>query len=99
MLKENEIKDAKALAHIHNALVYSISLRIIRVSIAKEGWAILQEEFQGTAQVRLIKLNNLRREFENLKMKDDESVKDYSSKVMEVVNQMKIYGDTIVDKK
>ena len=49
--------------------------------------------------MRLIKLNNLRREFENLKMKDGESVKDYSSKVMEVVNQMKIYGDTILDQR
>ena len=99
MLKENEIKDAKTLAHIHYALVDSISPRIIRVSTAKEGWAVLQEEFQETAQVRLIKLNNLRREFENLKMKDGESVKDYSSKVMEVVNQMKIYGDTILDQR
>ena len=99
MLKENEIKDAKALAHIHNALIDSISPRIIRVLTVKNGWAILQEEFQGTAQVRLIKLNNLRREFENLKMKDGESVKDYTSKVMEVVNQMKIYGDTILDQR
>ena len=32
-------------------------------------------------------------------MKDGESVKDYSSKVMEVVNQMKIYGDTILDQR
>ena len=49
--------------------------------------------------MRLIKLNNLRREFENLKIKHGESVKDYSSKVMEVVNQMKIYGDTILDQR
>ena len=32
-------------------------------------------------------------------MKDGESVKDYSSKVIEVVYQMKIYSDTILDQR
>ena len=32
-------------------------------------------------------------------MKDGESMKDDSSKVMKVVNQMKIYGDIILDQR
>lgn len=30
-------------------------------------------------------------------MKDSESLKDYYSKIMELLNQLKIYGETITD--
>jgi hypothetical protein len=46
---------------------------------AKEAWAILQEEFQGDKKVRDIKLQTLRRDFENMRMKENKSAKDYSS--------------------
>ncbi|KAK2993966.1 hypothetical protein RJ640_000564 [Escallonia rubra] len=38
----------------------------------KEAWDILQKEFQGNAKVTSIKLQSLRRQLENLKMKDFE---------------------------
>jgi hypothetical protein len=50
---------------------------------------ILQEEFQGDKKVRAIKLQTLRRDFENMKMKENESVKDYSTRFLELLNQMK----------
>ena len=37
--------------------------------------------------------------FENLKKKDNEIVKEYYSKMKEVVNQMKSYDDPIIDQK
>ncbi|KAL6321724.1 hypothetical protein AAG906_031237 [Vitis piasezkii] len=44
--------------------------------------------------VKTVKLLTLKREFELMKMKDNESVKDYSSKLMDVVNQMRILSET-----
>ncbi|TXG57334.1 hypothetical protein EZV62_018647 [Acer yangbiense] len=41
----------------------------------------------------------LNREFEMLKMKESESVKDYSSKLLGLVNQMRLYGETVEDYK
>ena len=34
-----------------------------------------------------------------LRMKENESIKDYSSKLMELVNQMRLYGEVMEDHK
>ncbi|XP_062074885.1 uncharacterized protein LOC133778885 [Humulus lupulus] len=60
---------------------------------------MLQEEFQGTVKVRIVKLQMLRRDFENLKMRDNETAKDYYSRIREIVNKMGAYGEIISDKK
>ena len=39
------------------------------------------------------------RDFDNLTMKETESVKDFNSRVAEIVNQIKSYGDTIQEQK
>ena len=98
-LEEERMKDAKALYLIQNAVKDTIFPRIMRANTAKEAWEILQQEFQGDSKVRSIKLQSLRRDFENLKMKDNELVKDYFSRIIEIVNQMKSYGEEISDEK
>ncbi|XP_021758678.1 uncharacterized protein LOC110723641 [Chenopodium quinoa] len=98
-LEEERMKDAKALYLIQNAVKYTIFPRIMRANTAKEAWEILQQEFQGDSKVRSIKLQSLRRDFENLKMKDNELVKNYFSRVIEIVNQMKSYGEEISNEK
>ena len=42
---------------------------------------------------------NFRSVFENMKTKDNKSIKHYSSRFTELVNRMKIYGEDISDKK
>jgi hypothetical protein len=46
----------------------------------------LQEAYQGNDQVKVIKLQTLKREFENLKMQEAENVSDYCVRVKDVVN-------------
>ncbi|XP_074363066.1 uncharacterized protein LOC141704626 [Apium graveolens] len=98
-LKETKKKDAKALFFIQQAISESLFPRIMRVTMTKEAWEVLQEEFQGNSKVRSIKLQSLRRDFENLKMNESESLKDYYSKINEIVNQMALYGEVVTDKK
>ena len=43
-----------------------------------------------------VKLQGLRQSFENLLIKSDEGVQSYISRVMELVNQMRGLGDTIL---
>ncbi|XP_022883653.1 uncharacterized protein LOC111400471 [Olea europaea var. sylvestris] len=64
---------------------------IIAATTAKKVWDLLQ----GTERVRTMKLQMLRREFEMLKMTEEHSIKEYSSKLIEVVNQMKLHGEKI----
>ena len=59
----------------------------------------MEKEYRGTTKVRSIKLQTLRRDFDNIKMHDKESLSDYFSRVVELVNQMKTYGEAISDQK
>ena len=93
--RENVTKDAKTKFLLQLAMSNAIFQKIMNVSTAKEAWKILQDEFQGSDKVRQIKLQTLRRDFENLKMKNSETVEEYSYRISHVVNQMKIYGDNI----
>ncbi|XP_017634775.1 uncharacterized protein LOC108476910 [Gossypium arboreum] len=66
-------------------------------------WDRLKEEFQGTERTRQQQLLNLRRDFENLKMKEEETIKQYSDRIMVVVNSIRLLGEqfneaTIVEK-
>ncbi|XP_076896347.1 uncharacterized protein LOC143549305 [Bidens hawaiensis] len=54
-------------------------------------------EFQGDSQVKGVKLQGLRRDFENLSMKDNELVGDYFSRVMAIVSQKRAFGETVSD--
>ena len=98
-ISDDEMKDARALSHIINCVSDTIFPKIMRASTAKEAWSLLQEEFHGDKKIRNIRLNTLRSQYDNLKMKEDEDIKGYTSRFMEVVNQMKIYGEEIPDAK
>ncbi|XP_058732707.1 uncharacterized protein LOC131604272 [Vicia villosa] len=98
-LKKNKQKNSKALFTLQQAVTDAIFPRIMGAKSAKDAWNTLKEEFQGSDKVRAVKLQSLRRDFELLKMKDIETVKDYYSKVKEIVNQMRAFGDDILDKK
>lgn len=59
----------------------------------------MQEEFHGIEKVRSSKLQTLRRELENLSMQDYETELGYYSRIKEIVNKFRVYGENIRDKK
>ncbi|XP_076933304.1 uncharacterized protein LOC143599174 [Bidens hawaiensis] len=78
-------KDAHAMAIIQQAVNDQLISRIAGASTAKETWDILKMEFQGEDQVKAVKLQGLRKDFENLSKKDGELVGDYFSRVMAII--------------
>ncbi|KAJ0653431.1 putative RNA-directed DNA polymerase [Helianthus annuus] len=96
-LKAAVKKDAHAMAIIQQAVHDQLFSRIAGATSAKETWDILRMEFQGDEKVKAVKLQGLRREFENLFMKEDELVGDYFSRVMAIVSQKRSYGETVSD--
>ncbi|KAK2990949.1 hypothetical protein RJ640_013976 [Escallonia rubra] len=94
-LDEKRQKDASALSLIQKNVTDPIFPRIMRVESAKEAWETLRNEFQSDDKVRAIKLQSLRKDLENMKMKEDETLKDYSSRFLELINQMKTHGEDI----
>ena len=62
-------------------------------------WNILETTYQGTSKFKIAKLQTLRRDFENLCMKDSDSIDQFLNQVMNVVNQIRSYGDDFTDQK
>ena len=70
LLKENKKKDAKALFIIQQAVEEAIFPKVVAATSSKQAWDNLQSTYQGVEKVKTSKLQNLRRDFENLQMKD-----------------------------
>uniref|UniRef100_A0A3Q7IF84 Uncharacterized protein n=1 Tax=Solanum lycopersicum TaxID=4081 RepID=A0A3Q7IF84_SOLLC len=85
-------KSLRALTCIHSSLMDLMSTRIMTCQTTKEAWDKLKEEIEGRIRVKSVRHLGLKREFEILKMKDSDSAKEYSSKLMEIVNQIRILG-------
>jgi hypothetical protein len=92
-LKESRRKDAKALSLIKAAMTETVFPKIAAENYAKEAWDILETNFKGTDKICTIKLQNIRSEFKNLQMKENESVADFSSRTSNVINQLKSNGE------
>lgn len=90
---EEILKKFKALSTIHLAMSDAMFTRIMACIIAKEAWDKLRKESQGSARTRQMQVLNFRREFEILKMKDSEFVKEFSDRILKVMNQIRIFGE------
>ncbi|KAM1191390.1 hypothetical protein ACFX2G_012094 [Malus domestica] len=94
-LKENIVKDAKALGIIQGAVLDEIFPRISILKTAKEAWDILKQEFIRDKQVRSVKLQSLRRDFEYTRMEEHEAFFVYLVRLFDLITHMKSYGEDI----
>ena len=90
-LKENIKKDNKALGLIQQDLDDVILSNVLDAKYLRKVWDTLESRYHGVAKVKNIKLQNFRRYFENLKMKDSETVDAFMTHVMSIVNQSRQY--------
>ncbi|XP_050231899.1 uncharacterized protein LOC126680763 [Mercurialis annua] len=97
--EEEAARKDRALTCIYSALSDAIFTSIMDCDTPKKAWDKLQSEFEGNERVKVVKLLNLKRRFEMLRMGDNESVRDYSNKVMEIVNQVRLLGEKFEDYK
>lgn len=85
---EEKAKKFKAKSVIQNSVSDSIFSRIMACKTAKEAWERLKEEFQGSQRTIQMQLSNLRRQFEGLKMQEDETITKYSDRISLIVNKI-----------
>ena len=62
-------------------------------------WDKLQGEFEGSNRVKTIRFLALKMEFELMKMKDGEIVKNYTDRLIDIVNQMKLLDKVFENQK
>ncbi|KAL0325502.1 UNVERIFIED_CONTAM: hypothetical protein Sradi_5119500 [Sesamum radiatum] len=70
--------------------------KITNESKAKNAWDFLKNSEVGCEKVKKVRLQTLRAEFESLLMKENESLTDYFTRVLVVVNQMKQLGEKLM---
>ena len=96
-LQNTRKKDQKALTIIHQAIDDNNFEKISGATTAYQAWQILENTYKGVDRVKKVRLQKLRGDYESLHMKESESVSDYTSRLLAVVNEMKRFGETISD--
>ena len=89
----------KAKTCNHLAISKAILTRIMVCDNAKQIWDALREEFQGNDKIKQMKVFNLIRKFELLRMKETKIIKEYSKRILNVVNKIKLMGKELLDKR
>ncbi|XP_074352785.1 uncharacterized protein LOC141691935 [Apium graveolens] len=90
-------QDQQDLSIIHMGLDADMFEKVASTTKSKEAWEILQNNFKGVDKVKKVRLQTLRGEFESLHMKETESVPDYFTRVSSTINQMKNYGEKLIE--
>ncbi|XP_017974472.1 PREDICTED: uncharacterized protein LOC108661553 [Theobroma cacao] len=96
---EDVAKRFKVLSCIHSTISDSIFTRIMACESPKEAWDKLKEDFQGSDRMWQIQILNLLKEFDILKMREDESIKKYSDKILKLVNQLRLTREDLLEKR
>lgn len=91
--------NAHALSAIFNSLPVNLFTKVQGCTSVKEAWDILQVTFEGTSNVKRTRLDTLVSEFENLFMRNDESINDFSSKLSTMTQEAVVLGECYKDKK
>jgi len=93
------IRKAKAKTCIHYAVSDVVFTRIMSRETAKEAWNTLQEAFQRNERTRHMQVLNLRREFEMLRMKEAETIKEYFDRLLAMFNKIRLLREDLPDRR
>ena len=95
--KEMKQRKSKAKATLFTAVSSTIFSRIMMLKTAKEIWDFLKQEYEGNERVKRMQVLNLIREFEMQKMKESETIQEYSDRHFKIVNKVRLLGTNFSD--
>ncbi|GAU25732.1 hypothetical protein TSUD_216620 [Trifolium subterraneum] len=91
----NKLKDLKVKNYLFQSIDRSILETILDRDTSRNIWEAMRRKYQGSIRVKRAHLQALRREFEVLAMKEDESVNDYFARTLASANRMSAHGETL----
>ncbi|XP_076947442.1 uncharacterized protein LOC143619383 [Bidens hawaiensis] len=91
----DEKKNKIARAILYQALSEDILLQVARNRSAKDIWEALRVRFLGADRVQRARLSSLRREFEQLRMKETNMIEEFAGKLVLVQLSKMKYLDTM----
>ena len=84
-----------ALAAIYQGVSEDVLLTLAEKDSAKETWEVLKMMHMGAERIKEAKAQTLKTEFELLRMKDGESVDDFTMKLTTIVNGIRALEDKV----
>ncbi|GMP91537.1 hypothetical protein CsSME_00042200 [Camellia sinensis var. sinensis] len=90
--KEMRQMKSKAKTSLFAAVSYSVFTRIMTLKTSNGIWDFLKKEYEENERVKGMQVLNLIREFEMRRMKGSETIKDYSGKLLDIVNKVRLLG-------
>jgi hypothetical protein len=67
------------------------------LKLAKDVWDYLKKEYAGDERIRGMQSLNLIREFELQRMKESGTIKEYSNRLLGIVNKVRLLGKSFTD--
>nr|KYP69138.1 Retrovirus-related Pol polyprotein from transposon TNT 1-94 [Cajanus cajan] len=95
--KEKKTRKAKAKACLFSGVSKIIFTRIMSHNTAKAIWDYLKEEYAGDERIRSMQVLNLMREFELQRMKESDTIKEYSNTLLGIANKVRLLGTAFSD--
>src|SRR5579859_7816039 len=96
--KVNKQCNTMALNTLYNGMDPKVFEGIKDLERASEVWEKLSEIYEGTKVVKSAKMYMLKSEFENFKMKKDESIPEMFHRLQAIVNDLKTLGVKTLDR-
>ncbi|KAJ9561254.1 hypothetical protein OSB04_006414 [Centaurea solstitialis] len=91
-------KNTMDIAYLFQALPKKLVLHVAHHTNASDIWEDLKARLFGADRVKEARLLTLESEFESLKMKDSESLDEFTRKISQLVSQANNLGSTIENK-
>src|SRR4051812_546237 len=95
--EELALGNSKALSALFNGIDKNIFRLVQHCELGKEAWDILKTAHEGTSKVRMSRLQMLTTKFENLKMKEDETIYEFYMNVLEISNNSGALGENMTE--
>ncbi|WJX88834.1 hypothetical protein P8452_70878 [Trifolium repens] len=89
----------KALNALFNRVDNNMFRLIKQCTVAKDAWEILKTTHEGTSKVKSSRLQLLHSKFENLRMKEEETIYDFHMSILDLANPFDSLGERLSDEK
>ncbi|PNX72744.1 retrovirus-related Pol polyprotein from transposon TNT 1-94 [Trifolium pratense] len=94
---ESKLKGLKVKNYLFQSIDRSILETILERNTSKQIWDSMRTKYQGSTKVKRDQLQSLRRDFETLCMKDDESVNDFFTRTLAIAKTVTARGERMAE--
>ncbi|XP_019438858.1 PREDICTED: uncharacterized protein LOC109344549 [Lupinus angustifolius] len=97
LYKESKKKDCKAMFLLHQCVDEAHFEKIVEARSTKEAWEILKKSNEGAEQLKKVRLQTMRIQYELMSIEPSERIAQYFNRVTSHTNAMKAKGEKMAD--